>query len=577
MSISKFREFIEKPGCTWIFSIIMVLIMASFIFTGSQCRNQGNMTPNPNASGAVATVGDYAVTEKAIWDMANQSLQSFAQQLGGQVPPGLEATFVGSATNEQVKAGLLLEFAKRKNVDLSDDSVLGATRKAIEEELANRKNQLIGQGKLKADASAAIVDSVMEKEYGQNPKAFQEAVIKSYTEALADPARRDQVLVSSANSLVMEKLGQDVPSSDADIKSFYDLYLAKRVFLKTDAHPGEDLNKKADGILKEIKGGLSFADAMDKYTDDPPGQGKKKHDNEFQVDGKTAGLNAAYEPITKLKAGEIGGPYTLGDGGVSIVQFGSKTSQPPADFDKKKDEYRKNYQRDRAARVLQDGLEALRKENLIKWSSPAYQTLYDLTNFQTDPDAMKLDPKGKRAKLDEFMKRAADAKSDPLGSRAVPLIMFSAFSQIWSAATDAEKTELTPKRIEVLQEVLATTESSELRLELADLLGVKKDGVGVAENLRFAATSIASDFGANGQRVFGDIQARLKKFKDAGIIDAKQEKDVRDVLDQWKKDKAEMDRMEREQKAEQEKLKKEADAATKKDAEKAKTEPKKTP
>lgn len=568
MSISKFREFIEKPGCAWAFGIAMVFVMGfGMVFQQGGCGGGAGVgQADPADQPSVAKVGNYPVTEKAIWDMADQTLNMFAQQLGGSVPPSLVASYVGNATEQQVNAGLLLEFARRNQVSLDDKAIMAATEKALDEENNRRKQQLITDKKLSATATDAVFEAAYKKEFGQTPKEFRELVIKQYTEALKNPVQRNQILVSSANTLVMEKLMAAIPADDAAVKSTYDLYLCKRIFLKTDAHKGEDLIKKAEAIKKEIEGGLDFLAAMDKYTDDPPGPNKKKRDNEFQVDGKTAALNEAYAPITKLKPGEIGGPYSLGDGGVSIVQFNGKTNQTPADFEKNKAQLAKEYKQSAAAKKLQDGLKALKQENLIKWQSPAYHLLYDIIVFGASDEARTMDPKALRAKYEEFVKRAEEAMSDPMGSRAAPLALFQSFNLIWNQATDAEKATLKDRRIDVLKAVLDQTESAELRLELADLLAEKKDGQGVADSLRLAASTIASDFGPTGQRVFSDIQGKLIMLKSSGVLTADLEKQVREVLDQWKKDKAEHDKFEAEEKKREEEEKKKAEAEAKKEA-----------
>ncbi len=567
MSISKFREFIEKPGCAWTFGIVMIFVMGfgMVMQSGQGDSNNGPGRANPTGGKSVATVGEYPVTEDSIWAMANQTLSMFAQQLGGAVPPRLVATYVGSATEQQINAGLLLELAHRSGVSLDDAAIMKATDKAIDEEIERRKQELISQKKLSATSSPAVFDNAHKVAYqDQTPKQFKEALLKQYTEALKNPAQKNQIIVGSANTLVMDKYMSEIPATEEAVKAFYDLYLCKRVFLKTSLHPGEDLIKKAEAIKKEIDGGLNFLAAMDKYTDDPPGPKKTKRDNEFQVDGKTAGLNESYTPLTKLKPGEVGGPYTFGDEGVSIVQFNAKTTQLPPDFETKKTQLIKDYQRDNAARKLQDGLKKLKGENLIKWQSPAYHALYDLVSFDSDEESRKLDPAARTAKYEEIMKRSQEAMSDPLGSRSAPLVLYLAFEKIWEQAGPAERAKLTTKRTEVLREVLQQSESTELRLELAELLSVEKDATGTAESLRLAASSIASDFGPNGQRYYSDIQGKLLKFKASKLLSSEQETEIRAILAQWMKDKVESEKFAAEQK------KAEAEAAAKAAAEEKK-------
>lgn len=572
MSISKFREVMEHSGCRWVLAVLFALIAAAFVLPYSCGPTQGGPQLSNSAGSAVAKVGEYPVTEKAIWDMAEQSLSQAMQQFSGQLPPGIQATFVGSAIEQQINAGILVKLAEQKGVNLDDDAILNATDIAIAEEIANRKQQMIATGKIKADVTDAVFESIHEKEYGMKTAAFREQVLKQYGDALKMPDQRNQLVVQAANTLIMDKLMEEVPATDETAKAFYDLYLCKRIFLKQDAHPGEDLIKKANDIKAEIAKGLKFEEAMDKYTDDPPGQNKKKRDNEFQLDGKTAALNEAYAPITKQKPGEVGGPYSLGDQGVSLVVFNTKTNSAPADFEQNKAKYIKEFKRDSAAGKLQEELKKLKSGDLVKWESPAYHAMYDYVTFEQSEEGRSLDPKGKKARYEELLKRIQEAKEDPLGARIVPIASFAIFNAIWGQSTEAEKAALGERRIEVLTSVLQQMENSELRMELADILATKKDGAGVTESLKLAASAISSDFGPNGQRIFSDIQSRLLKFKSANVMTAAQEKEVRDLLDTWKKDKAMADKYEAEQKAKDEADRKAYEAEQKKKAEQEKAE-----
>lgn len=569
----------------------MALVAAAFVFSGSCGRGMsGGGGPNPSGQDGpvVATVGDVPVTENAIWAMAQQSLVSLSQQYQQTLPPSMEPQFVAGATEQQVKGALLMELAKRKGVVLDEAAIMQAMGVEADRSIEMQKQQLIMGGKLKADASPALVEAAMKEAYGgKTPEEAKKTYLENFQKSLSDPAKMAEAAMHTANTLVMDKLKSEVPATDEIVKASYNLYNCKRVFLKTDKHVGEDLVKKAEGIIAEIKGGLKFDAAMDKYSDDLPdkdakGKDKPKHENKLILDEKTMTLNESYSPVLKLKPGEVGGPYTFGDGGVSIVTFIDKGTQLPPDYEKEKAKYAKDYQESMGAKTLQDELDKLAASNIVDWKSPAYHVLYDIVVWEQAPTTQKLSPADKTSQLEAFVKRAEEAKTDPMGSRAAPIARFRAFSQIWSGSTDAEKAKLTDTRIGVLQDFLQISESSDYRLELADLLAVKKDAAGVTENLKMAAASIGSDFGPSGQKVFSDVQAKLGKFQAANLINAEQVKVVRDDLDAWRKNKAEKDKFDKEQKASEEKMRKEAEAAQKAEEAKQKanapkTAPGKTP
>lgn len=561
----------ESKGCQGIVFLILGALAFSMIF--STCGGPGRGGPDlTQESQPIASVGNFPITEKMVVDMAEQTLGQFRQAFGGQIPPVFVAQYMGVAADQQVNAGLLIELCRREGVDLGDANVMKAVDSMIDEEIERNKQTLIAENKVAADASPAVMDAAYKSAYQEDPKTQKATTITRVEEMLKNPASRNQLLVSAANMLLMEKFSKAVPAGDDQVKAFFDVYMSKRIFLKEDKYPGVDLKKKASDIMAEIKGGLSFEEAMNKYTDDEPGPNKPKSDNEFQVDGKTIALNKVYGPISKQAIGAVEGPYTLGDGGVSIVKVNSKVSQLPPDFDQKKEQYKKDFQRDQAAGTLQEKLKALKAENLVKWHSPGYQLLFDIAVFTQSDDARSSTPAERKTRYEAFLKRADDVASDPLGARAVPLARFWAFNQIWTESSDAEKAELTDRRIEVLEGVLEQTESGDLRLELVDLYAAKKDGDQATLNLELAATSISTNFEQPGQQKYAEIQAKLLKLKESSVINAEQEARVRKILDQWAKDKIDKEKFEEEMRKQEEEARKEAEAAQKADEEKAKAE-----
>lgn len=567
MSVSNFRDRMESKGCQIVVFTILGALAFSMIF--STCGPRGGSAQISQDDSAIATVGKFPITEPMVFAMAEQTLTQFREAFGGQVPPVFVAQYTGVAVDQQVNAGLLIELCDRERIDLSDESVRKAIEKMIDEEIERNKQALIAEKKVAADASPAVMDAAYKAAHQLDPKAQREATMTRVDQMLKAPNERNQLLVSAANTLLMEKYSNEIPASDESIKAFFDVYMSKRIFLKEDKHPGVDLKKKASDIMAEIKGGLSFEAAMNKYTDDEPGPNKPKSDNEFQVDGKTIGLNAAYAPIAKQTVGAVEGPYTLGDGGVSIVKVNSKASQLPPDFEAKKAQYKKDFQRDSAAGKLQEKLKALKGENLITWKSPGYELLYDIAVYTQSDDSRKATPAERKAKYEAFMKRGEEAANDPLGTRVVPLAQFWAFNQVWTDSSDAEKAALTDRRIEILEGMLQQTESGELRMELVDLYASKKDGAQVTTNLELAATAISANFEATGQQKYAELQAKLLKLKQAGVLNAEQEAKVRLILDQWAKDKIEKDRFDDEARKQEEQARKDAEAAQKAEQDKA--------
>jgi sortase (surface protein transpeptidase) len=562
VSVNTFREKMDEPGCRWVVSILMLLFVLGFGITGLRFNQLVKNADKERETGpAVATIGDYRITQK----MMETRLQS-AGDPNSAVPID-QIRGAAQALDTFVTQGLLLQVAKNHGVGGDSKDVLKSISSQLDESLIVMRMQLEMQKKLPQNATDAQFEAEIKKETGKDIKTLKEERLKQLQAQLDDPDQRSEVLGSSANSLAMDAIQSSLNVSDDELRHSTDSYVTRRIFINGDKHKGQDIRKIAEGILAEIKGGkLTFEQAMDKYTEDAVPAGKKAHENTFIADMKTIKVSADFQPLEHLKAGDISDVLNVAPNGVAIYHVDKIQESPPTDFEKNKAQLRKEYLTTLAASTLQADLAKLKKDNAVKWESSGNKALYDWYQMDSSPDFKKLPPAEQKKREQDMLKGALEAaKADGVGGdKEGYLAAYASFDGIWSKATAEEKKALLDQRVELLKDFLMAQENSAARLELADLAAQKKDGTLAFESLRQAAELNAGTFDASGQRHFGDLIAKLDKFKSEGALKGDQVQQIQKLLDDWKKEKLIFEEEQAKQKKQEDEERKKAEEAMKK-------------
>jgi hypothetical protein len=589
VSISKFREFIEKSGCGWIIGIICAALML-FGLTG-QCRGGSNGQPQPdgvtNSGPSVADVSGVPLSYEYLDAFTERVMSSAKEQSGGTITPAMESFYRGHAIDQSIIAACLLVLCERNHLDLNFEGIRPLQEKMFNDALAQQRTQWIKDGKLKADATQDQFNALYKTEYKTTTDEVKAQNEKGLKDSLEGPNGFD-TKVSAANQLLTDYFAKKIPASTEDVRHSYDTYVTKRIILDKTKHPGEDLVAKLNQIKKEIQGGLTFEAAMDKYSDDQPAIDPKTkvkkaiHENRMEIDGVTININESYKPIKTLKPSEMSEPIGMSST-VELFQLQGITNSAPPDFTTKLDEYRKNFVNTRAVSMMQDAIKALKDEpNLIKWNSMAYHVMYDKQVYESDPKNYAADPATRRKSLEGFLDRAMKARdSDPAGARVATLVAYSTIDSLYGSASPAEKAAMLQKRIDILSSVAETLDDPDVSLTLVDLFIEKKDKEKIGPAFDRATSGNSSRFDANGQRIYADIYSKLTKAKSAGLLTPDQIKGIETKLDQWKKEKIDHDKFaaEEEKRAaaqakKDEEDRKKAEAAAKKQSGGDKSKPK---
>jgi SurA N-terminal domain len=579
VSISKFREFVEKSGCGWIVAIVTSVIMLMGLV---QCMNPGAQGgPGAQAGeGDIAVIGDTPLSLTYVNNFADRTRQQMQQQAPERTMTlEDEASVEGHALEQSVIAGLLIVLANKEGVTINEASIQALMDKQAKDAWAAQKETWVKEKKLTANATEAQFNDLYKKTYGNTPAEILELNHKMLAERINGPESLE-IKVSYANTLLIEHFASKIPSAEADVLKSYDQYNAKRIVMEKAKHPGKDLVAELNKIKKEIEGGMTFEAAMDKYSDeaesvDPKDAKKKrpKHENVFQLDGTTAQINESYAPIAALKPGQISEPLGFPNT-VELYRLDSVTSSAPADFKAKFEEYRKQFVEPRAVTKMQDGITALKGDtSAIKWKSEGYHALYDKQLFNTDPKNFALDPAARRKALEGIFDRAQKAiEGDPVGSRVATLVAYSTMEEIYNSTEPKDRAPLETRREELLQKLSDTLSDPSVSMKLVGTFAERKDKEKLFTALEKVASNLMGSLDANGQRIFAELNSSLDRFVKDKLITPEQAKAIRDRLEDWKKAKIDNDKYEAEAKRAADEQKKADEAAEKKAAEDLKKE-----
>mgnify|MGYP001358356995 CR=1 FL=1 len=559
----------KGPGCRIFLAIIFGLILASFVIPQTQCGNTQGMAPEGANRGAViAKVGSASVYAADVDESYSNQRNNYIQQLG-YLPPTMEVNAIASATFNAVEQALLIEMCNRFKINLDDDKLRKVIDQSFEDYVMQTRMQLIAQGKLKPESTEADFDKAFAEANGGRSRAdMKKLQDENIDKMLKDPAQRPQLVASAANQALVQHFQTANMPSDEQLKQRYITRKMKRIYLYEAENKGVDIKAKLEGILADIKAGkLTFEQAMNQYTNEKAAAGKQKSENTFELEGLTLAVDPEYAPLQPLKIGETSGVLQFRDG-VGAFKYLSDISALPADFEKKKEDLRKEFAQTRAASIMQAELSKVRNEGVVKWEDPGFHALYDYFQAQFDNTKMPKGPAEQKAFYGDIVKRAREALTGS-SPRAAAFALYGASSELYNRMTDAEKKAAADERIDVLNTILAYTDAVLLRLELVDLLAAKGDKEGVGSNL-LAAANANQNFKEVGQKDFSDINAKIDSLKQKKLLDPEAEKKVTEAQTAWRTQKLEQEKYEEEIRKQNEAAQKQAQEAQKKAEEEAK-------
>ncbi len=560
MSISKVHELIQNKGCVWTISIIMALsmIVGGFATCGRDNQNPQLRRLDPGA--VIAKVGDYEVTEGFL----SEEVQRTVGMYGGLVnmSPQQQLQQQAGALRGIVGYVIMIDMAKKYGIKASDQDIEKVLSSEIEQEFMMEKQRFIMQGKLKAESTEAEFAEVFKKEHGHDVSQLKkDSLAAGMARVKSSPDTRLGIEAKAINLPLMDAVQKETKLSDEDLKKSYDQFQVKRIMLIK----GDPL-ATAKKIEAELKGGLTFEKAMDRYSETPAEPNKKVSDKVDPWPRTSLQAWDVLRPLEKLKVGEVSAPITVGDT-VSLFKLVGIKSELPKDFEAKKEEKRKEQIATVAAGKLQSDLMAAQKVVKIDWRLPVYEMLYEYGRLGTE--TMNPDERSQLARkiMDESLK--AVTEGDAAQAKLASLLALITFEDVYSKASPAEKTKLDEKKIEIYEAYLLDNEDPDMRLEIVRVYQSQKRGQEFADQLTAAANGNLGGTDAKAQSIYAEINKLIREGEESKLLTPDQVKPLKDIQQQWVVQKAEQDKWDAEQKKQEEEARKAAEEEERKAKEEA--------
>jgi hypothetical protein len=547
----------EKSGCGYVVGGVLALVLvAGIVFTGQCGGQQAQQQRTRSEAAVVAIVGEGRIYADDIEQSAQAQIQPLAQQLE-VVPPEFLANAKALVLDQMIREHLVLHMARQRGVKLTDEELINYASRSLDEAIQQQRRIWEAEGKLKAGATDAEFEALVQKEAGRSLSEVREQTLSDLRQALQDPSQRDRQYAAYAMQAVIDAEGAKVQPTDEELRRSFNLYTFQRVTLSPDATRDE-----AEKILQEIRGGLGFEAAMNRYSRETPEEGQRVSDLTSVLTYDMMAGDPTYRPLVELQQGQVSEVIML-PSGPAIYRLQNVDAQVPEDLTQNIEEHRKSFANRQAQQRFHQELEEAKKTVNIEWRSEGYRVLYDWS--QVHLETMTAPPAERQKALREIASRAAqamDTDNVPMGGEAAALAHYVAIDTLWTAADETQRTELRQERIDSVTRVLDLMENVELRLTLVDLYAQEKNQESASRQLVEAARSNTS-LGAMGQQFFNEINNRLERLRNQNLLEPGTEEQVQAEQERWRRERAEQEQFEEEQRRQEEEARKQAEAEQK--------------
>ncbi len=565
MSISKFQERFLGKGCGVAITIGMALVFLGLGFQRCSGGGQTSDQEDQQQAQTIVTVGGKkGVTLSDLSSIQSAMMQNSTQDLSYSTMVRIRA----EALSRSIDTAAMLYIADENHIVIDDKAVVDAEAVSAQEQIQTAEQQLATSKKLK-NPTPAQLSNLFQSQYHLSPTQAIGRISDNVQQKLNDPQNRPQTIAEAVPMIVEQAFVKKAAVSDDQLKANYDTYTVKRIFIsaKSNANVDEAIGK----VEADLKGGMSFENAMDKYSNDPRPPGKKVSDSSTTIPAQFIQFEPGYEVLKGQKAGFVSAPLSI-PGGKAILKITQVSENLPKDFATNIAKYRTDAAKSQGDADLQKQLQQVIASPDTKWNIQGYKALYDV-NKAILGGTMPPSPKALQALVDEAKAAQTGGGS---GESAANDAYFLAADALYNSP-GADKAKLADLRIDAIKAALQSNEDFDLRMELVDLYVKKKDGLDAIDQLTAAATANTS-YDVLGQRHFGDLSAKRAELIKDGLAKEADFKNLDAAQTSWKKGKqdqdkeaAEMKVEEAKQKAEQAKLDAENAAAVKQQQEAAKS------
>lgn len=535
MSITSARNFIEKSGCGLAVGVGLVIVITLGLVQYSGCGQQQAEAP-VQAATPVAKLNGQIVALNQV-EQRYEAAASQILNVEGGAPLDRVAEVYAGALELEIRTVAQREVARKRGVQVTAQKILDQFAREFDNQLAQQRAMMTAMGQIKPNATEAEVQTELAKALGVPDIAKARAdVLKRAEEALQRPNERARMENEAVAPILVESVAAQTNITDDQLKKDQAKYVTKRIAFNPFAKPDEDLKAKAEKVLAEIKGGLSFEAAMDKYSDDPaPGDKKKKSEATVDLTRAVLTYDDSYKPLLEMKPGDIS-PIIQLNTGPAIFKLIRIDEKVPANFEATKADLKKNRVREIAIKTIQREIDDLVNSSALTWESDGFKILHDWLKAKNDPE-LGQDKAKLNARFGEIAKAAeevVDAAADTVGLRAAQLAFFASIDPIYDDAKGNEKSALLERWAKAAEGALATTENVGLRLEMAEALLAANNKEQALQALLMASHSNSgfSDAALENYKKIGDLSKQMAGQSEEDL------NSLKESLDAWKRDAA---------------------------------------
>lgn len=538
-------------------------MVASMVVGGVTQCNRPDLSPEfrrMDPGSIIAKVGSYEITERLV----SEEMKRGSAMYGGldQLPPSFQLQLQAGVLRSSIGNILQIEMAKKYGIEASDQDIENVVAQNIDSEIANVKQQFISSGKLKADATEAQFAELFKKELGRDISQVKKDALTQNAEMLRTGSDlRIPIAALAISEPLMNAIKKEVKLSDDELKKSYDSLQFKRITLSKG-----DPMATAKKVEAELKGGLSFEQAIDRYSESPADPKQKASEKVEPLSRVILRGFDAYKPLENLKTGEVSAPIAIGQS-VNIFKLVGIKSELPKDFEAKKDTYRESQATSLAAGKLQSDLQEAQKTAKVEWKVKVYEWLYNYGRLTAENLPLEERQQMETQILDESLKAATEGEADQ--AKLASLLSYVTFESIYGRASAAEKAKLDEKKIQVYEAYLMDNEDTAMRLELVKVYQKQKDGPAFNSQLAAAANANLGGTDPQAQGLYSEINKLVREGEESKLLTAEQVTELKKIQQTWVEQKTEQDKIDADLKKQEEEAKKAAEAEEKKAKEEA--------
>lgn len=508
MSIVGMRNWMHHKGLVrWIMLGLAVVMAVGIAYMGLGNFGGRDQQQEKAVGGAMAKVGADTLDRQTFETLYRSSLVRMAAQSGNPAKAGDESRLEqqmgpfnaeamrSQVLNQVINEMILVQAAKAQGISVSSRDVNSAIDEEVTRSVETQRAQFLGNYKGKEG------DSLFQKELAKQGSSLDmlREEIRTRVEA-----QRDQVEHMLYVRRLMDKMKSSVDTSDKAVRASFDEVSYRRISISTKTRSSSEAEKIAKNVVDQLRKGGDFVSLAKQYSDDPS----------KATGGLTPAMPVAYvqneilSALNKLKnPSDVTDPIRTTDA-YQILKLESRQSKLPADFNdaKKQKKYKDDYEKMALYKLQNDLFTAAKANTKVEIIDPEMKAYAVLSERSGDQKATLLKAAGE---YENALKKSGGDTQSLSRSCSQLAMLYAQLSVPEVSPKKADQDAYRAKEKKALDDALMNTESTELRLMLADLKIKDKKYEDAVKDLSYVDAN-----------AYNDPQAHEQLLKDYKVMKA---------------------------------------------------------